>query len=96
MDANATTADEIKRAFHQIVSRIAFVVVHDASHECHAIIVVGGATDAQLLVDLYIHFIVLVIATSGDHLEGFVEAVRQEHSAVHILLEVGSDRSGGL
>ena len=62
MDANAATADQIKGAFHEIISGIALVVVHHTAHESHAIVVVGGAAGAQLLVDLHIHFMVLVIA----------------------------------
>lgn len=96
MDANATTANQIEGAFHEVISRIALVVVHDASSKCHAIIVISSARSAKLLVDFHVHFVVLVIARSANHLESFVKAIGQEHSAINILLEVGSDGSSCL
>jgi len=96
MDANATTADQIKGAFHQIISRIAFVIVHHASREGHAIIVISGARDAKLLVNLHVYFVVLVVTALRNHLERFIKAVWDEGGAVYVLLEIRSDGSSGL
>ena len=90
MNTNTATADQVEGNFHKIVSRIAFAVVHHASSVSHAIIVERGATNAKLLVDFNVHFLALVIPSGGNNLEGFIEAVRDEHRAINILLEVGS------
>ena len=95
MDANATTAHEVEGAFNEVVSRIALVIVHNASHVSHAVIVERSAAHAKLLVDFNVHFSVFVVTAFSNHLEGFVEAVGHEHRAINILLEVGSDRSSG-
>ena len=96
MNANATTTGKIKRHFHEIISGIALVVVHHASNKCHAIIVVSVARSAKLFINLHVHFVVLVVTASTHCLESFIKAVRQEHSAINILLEVGSNGSSGL
>lgn len=93
MDANTTTAHQIKGHFHKVISGIAFVVVHDACTESNAIIIISGARGPKLLINLHIHFMILVISCSGDHLEGFVKAIRDENRTINILLEIGGNGS---
>jgi hypothetical protein len=59
---------QVEGHFHKIVSRIAFVIVHNASNKSHTVVVERSSANAQLLVDLHIHFVVLVIARCGDQL----------------------------
>ena len=46
-----------------------------------------------MLVDFNVHFSILVVTSRRNNLESFVKTIRQEYSAVNILLEVGSNGS---
>ena len=96
VDADAATTSQIEGDFHKVVSRIALVVVHHTSGEGHAVIIISGAAHAELLIDFHIHFMVLVVPRSANHLESFVKAIRDESGAINILLEVGGDRGRSL
>jgi len=96
VDANATARNKIEGAFNQIVSGIAFVIVHHATHVGHAIVIERSTRSAKLLVDFHVHFSFLVVARRANDLESFVKAVGKEDGTVNILLEIGRDRCSGL